>query len=119
MEVNKRRKIIGKGKIIIILSVLLFIFLYYYYVSIIYFGTIEIRELKQDNNDFVVVVEGDFGVKEAILNEKDSFNIIENEQRREGNIAEIWNDLSEEDYFMRIKVYKNRNGFTLEEIYLD
>ncbi|WP_332646002.1 hypothetical protein [Lysinibacillus sp. 54212] len=120
MVVIKRKKRIGKVKIIIILGVLLFIFLYNYYASTTYFGTIEIRELKQDNNEYVVVVEGYFGVKESNFNEKDTFSIVENEEYREGNITEIWNDLSEDkSVFVRLKVYENRNDFTLERIYLD
>ncbi|MFS0674914.1 hypothetical protein [Ornithinibacillus sp. 179-J 7C1 HS] len=122
MVANKRKRRIGKGKIIIIFGVLLlsFIFLFNYYASTSYYGTIEIRELKQDNNEYVVAVEGDFGVKKANFNEKETFNIVENEEFRVGNITEIWNDLSEGKLFqVLLKAYDNRNEFTLERIYLD
>lgn len=123
MVAIKEKGRIGKGKITIILVVLflfVFLFLFNYYASISYFGTIEIRELKQENNEYVVAVEGDFGVKESNFNEKDTFNIVENEEYREGNIIEIWNDLSEDKSFhVLLKAYENRNDFTLERIYLD
>lgn len=122
MVANKRKRRIGKGKIIIIFGVLLlsFIFLFNYYASTSYYGTIEIRELKQDNNEYVVAVEGDFGVKKANFNEKETFNIVENEEFRVGNITEIWNDLSEgKSFHVLLKAYDNRNEFTLERIYLD
>lgn len=121
MEVDKRIRI-GKGKIIIILGVLLviFIFLYNYYASITYYGTIEIRELDQVNNEYVVSVEGDFGVKSSNFKEKDTFNIVENEKSKEGNINDIWEDLSEDESFhVLLKAYENRNDFTLKRIYLD
>lgn len=121
MVVNKRNRI-GKGKIIIILGVLLliFIFLYNYYASITYYGTIEIRELEQENNEYIVAVEGDFGVKRSNFNDKDTFNIVEDEKSKEGNIDEIWEDLSEgESFHVLLKAYENRNDFTLIRIYLD
>ena len=122
--VEKRKRRIGKGKIIIFVGVLLpfFIFLFNYYASSTYYGIIEIIELKRDNNEYVVVIEGDFGVEKSIFNEKDTFKIIENDNEdiRVGNITEIWNDLSENKSFhVLIEAYENRNDFVLVSIYLD
>lgn len=121
---EKRKIKIGKWKIIILLGVLLTfsVLLFNYYASITYYGMIEVKELKKDNNEYVVVVEGDFGVKKSVFNEKDTFKIIENnnEDIREGNITQIWNDLSEDKTFhVLLEAYENRNDFVLASIYLD
>lgn len=113
----------GKREITIILGVLflfVLLFLTNYYASTTHFGTIEIRELEQNNDAYTVVVEGDFGVKKTEFNEKDTFNIVENEVSIEGNMADIWSDLSEDKSFhVLLTTYENREVFTLERIYLD
>ena len=115
---NKKRKI-SKKKITFFSCFLLLIFLYIYNVSITYYGTVEIREMKQNNNEYIVVVEGDFGVKKSSFNERDTFNIVENKESRVGNITDIWNKLSEsESFHVRLKAYDNRNKFVLERIYI-
>jgi len=119
MSTNKSKKRIGIT--IVILGLLLTsIFLFNYYASISYYGTVEIRDVQQDNNEYVVVVEGDFGVREAHFNEKDTFRIFENEEYRDGNITDIWNHLSEDQSFhVLLEAYENRDEFFLERIYLD
>lgn len=122
MVANEEKKRYGKGKTIIIFGVLLvlLIFLYNYNASISYYGTIEIRELKHDNDEYIVVVEGDFGVKESSFKERDSFTIRENEESREGNITDIWDYLLEgKSFHVLLEAYENRDEFSLERIYLD
>lgn len=118
---NKKSRGISKKKISIISGFLLFlILLFIYNASITYYGTIEIRELNQSNNEYIVVVEGDFGVKKSKFNESDTFNIVENEESRVGNIIEVWNYLSENKSFhVLLKAYDIRNKFELERIYID
>jgi hypothetical protein len=66
------------------------------------------------------VVEGDFGVRTSTFHESDSFEIVENEASRKGNMAEIWADLSEnKTYHVLLTAYKNQNRFDLARIYMD
>lgn len=119
---NKKSRGINKKKITVLgfLLLLTFIFLFIYNASTTYFGFIEIRELEQVNNEFIVIVEGDFGVEKSIFNQNDYFRIVENGESREGHIAEIWDNLSENEAFhVLLKSYDNRNKFDLERIYID
>ncbi|WP_117170258.1 hypothetical protein [Paraliobacillus sediminis] len=122
---NIKSRAISKSKITVIsalllLSVFLFVYFFIYNASTTYYGTIEIRKLNEDDNQYVVVLEGGFGVKKSNFTKYNTFNIIENEESRVGNINEIWNELSEnESYFVLLKAYNNRNIFELESIYID
>ncbi|WP_117161138.1 hypothetical protein [Paraliobacillus sp. X-1268] len=122
---NIKSRAISKSKIrvisaLLLLSIFLFVYFFNYNASTTYYETIEIRELNEDNNQYVVVLEGGFGVKKSNFTEYNTFNIIENEESRVGNINEIWNELSEnESYFVLLKAYNNRNKFELESIYID
>ncbi|MYL73161.1 hypothetical protein GLW00_20375 [Halobacillus litoralis] len=119
---NKKSKGINKRKIVLIGFILLstFIFLYKYNVKTSYFGVIEVKDLKQVNNEYIVTVEGDFGEKKSVFDQDDYFRIVEDEETREGNITEIWNRLSENKSFhVVLNSYDNRNQFKLEKIYID
>jgi len=123
MNGNKSNRKIGKGKVAIIAGLLLlfiFLFQYMYNPSTAYYGTVTISELKEVNNEYYVVVEGDFGLKISTFNEEDTFDIRENEERREGNMTDIWSDLSEDESFhVLLEADENRHTFHLETIYLD
>jgi len=72
-------------KVVVILGfLLLLIFTFVYNTSITYYGTIGIRELQQNNNEYLVVVEGDFGVRKSNFNDNDTFGIAEYEDSRMG-----------------------------------
>ena len=122
IENKKSKGINNKRKIALVGFILLstFIFLYKYNVKTFYFGVIEVKDLKQVNNDYIVTVEGDFGEKKSVFDQDDYFRIVEDEETREGNITEIWNKLSENKSFhVVLNSYDNRNQFILEKIYID
>mgnify|MGYP005834041007 CR=1 FL=1 len=122
IENKKSKGINNKRKIALVGFILLstFIFLYKYNVKTFYFGVIEVKDLKQVNNDYIVTVEGDFGEKKSVFDQDDYFRIVEDEETREGNITEIWNRLSENKSFhVVLNSYDNRNQFILEKIYID
>lgn len=80
----------------------------------------EVRELEHLKNEFKITFEGDFGVRTSSFNNDDYFAIYEDEKPSEGNIAAIWENLSEgESFHVLLKTYNNRNQFDLEAIYLD
>ncbi|WP_099157091.1 hypothetical protein [Virgibacillus ndiopensis] len=93
---------------------------YNYNKSTSYFGFVEVGELGHIDNEFIVTVEGNFGIKTSVFDENEFFTIFENEEPRDGNITMIWNYLSEgKTFYVLLKSYDNRSQFDLERIYID
>lgn len=119
---NIKNRVVNKRALTIfaVLLLIAFILFYRYNASTSYFGLVEIRELQQNHNEFLIVVESDVGVKTSTFQQNDDINIVENEESREGIITEVWDDLSEnEAYHVLMKSYNNRDDFDLESIYID
>ena len=118
---KRREQKMNRRYIVIGLAVLLIVILGSFYDPFHHFyGYVEVTELEQEDNEYIMEISGEFGKRKAALTENDLFNVVEDDEHREDNISSIWSHLSKgETYQMIVKVHEKKKPFLLKRIYLD